>query len=636
MGDKKKKVKFNMAIWLALTAIYLFVFYKNNNYSLQDYFAFIELAFLICFAYYEYKNINIIFLYLALVDYIFMEANAMRQIVFDGNVSAVVLNIFIYFLCFRLLYLCINSFRLSIVIVQIVIDLLGIVNYYLLVFRGRALYYSDIFSLKTAMKVVDQYQLSIEWHLAVECTALWILIFVIFVSVKQKNEKGIDNIKVRVFKIIGVIMLAGLIYNENTLAVMGYKVYWFSHVPSNGFALGVVMQGENYKINKTDSYAISEIKDLSNTYKANAKQEDLPDVIVVMNESFSDLSVIGDINTNEDYMPFFRSLADNCIKGNLFVSVKAGNTANTEYEFLTGDSMSFYNYGQVVYNSYINNYIKSHVSRMNNLGYNTEAIHSYYKTAWNRVQVYNMMGFDNKYFLDDMDSDVGDWLRGFPSDRFTYNQLESRYEKQNKNFIFCVTVQNHGGYDNAEWKNQQKIWLEGEDRGKYPLTEQYLSLIKESDEALEELIDYYKKIDKKVILCFFGDHQPGIEQEFYEQLYGKKLTELSIEEQQKGYITPFLIWANYDIDSKNIDKMSVNYLYSYLCKVAGIPMSSYDNYLLNLYEKYPVINSLGAIDNNCNYYIQSDLGQIREIQEYYNIIYNQIIDTKNTVDVFFK
>ena len=38
------------------------------------------------------------------------------------------------------------------------------------------------------------------------------------------------------------------------------------------------------------------------------KKEELPNIIVAMNESFSDLNVLGDFTTNEDYMPYLHSL----------------------------------------------------------------------------------------------------------------------------------------------------------------------------------------------------------------------------------------------------------------------------------------------------------------------------------------
>ena len=49
--------------------------------------------------------------------------------------------------------------------------------------------------------------------------------------------------------------------------------------------------------------------------------------------------MLGDFTTNEDYMPYLHSLqngAENTVTGYLNVSVCGGNTANTEFEFLTG------------------------------------------------------------------------------------------------------------------------------------------------------------------------------------------------------------------------------------------------------------------------------------------------------------
>lgn len=38
---------------------------------------------------------------------------------------------------------------------------------------------------------------------------------------------------------------------------------------------------------------------------------------------------------------------------------------------------------------------------------------------------------------------------------------------------------------------------------------QYFSLIKLSDQALEQLIDYFSGADEKTVIVFFGDHQPS-------------------------------------------------------------------------------------------------------------------------------
>ena len=59
-----------------------------------------------------------------------------------------------------------------------------------------------------------------------------------------------------------------------------------------------------------------------------------------MNETFSDLNVVNKIKTNKEVMPFINSLSENTIKGHMLVSVFGGGTSNSEYEFLTGNSVS--------------------------------------------------------------------------------------------------------------------------------------------------------------------------------------------------------------------------------------------------------------------------------------------------------
>ena len=107
-------------------------------------------------------------------------------------------------------------------------------------------------------------------------------------------------------------------------------------------------------------------------------KERLPNIIVVMNEAFSDLSVLGDFTTNEDYMPFLHKLQkgyENTITGNLTVSVCGGNTANSEFEFLTGHTMDFFPVGSIPYQQYIKGELPSIVNQLEKLGYLTYGLH---------------------------------------------------------------------------------------------------------------------------------------------------------------------------------------------------------------------------------------------------------------------
>ncbi|MBR5473037.1 MAG: hypothetical protein IKU82_03515, partial [Clostridia bacterium] len=130
----------------------------------------------------------------------------------------------------------------------------------------------------------------------------------------------------------------------------------------------------------------------------------------------------------------------------------------------------------------------------------------------------------------------------------------------------------------------------------------------------------------------------NIETNFVAEVMGvKDINDLSIQDEQKRYTTPFFIWANYDIEEKQIDKLSVNYLSSYLLDVADVKLTDYNKYLLKLSETLPVIDTVGYIDANNNYYKWSDKSEYTEIlSEYEKIQYNNIFDSEHkNNDIFF-
>ena len=106
--------------------------------------------------------------------------------------------------------------------------------------------------------------------------------------------------------------------------------------------LNFVAQIRRMKLSEPDDYSVRELNDLYSEYGFDESEDNFkPNIIVVMNESFSDLSVLSPELTNEGYMPYFNSLTEDVIKGYAYVSTIGGGTSNSEYEFLTGNSMAF-------------------------------------------------------------------------------------------------------------------------------------------------------------------------------------------------------------------------------------------------------------------------------------------------------
>lgn len=388
---------------------------------------------------------------------------------------------------------------------------------------------------------------------------------------------------------------------------------------------------------------------------ARLREGQVPDIIVIMNETFSDLRVLGKLSTNQDYLPFVRSLTKNTIKGNLYMPVNGAGTSNSEFEFLTGNSMAFLTGGSNAYELYIKNKLPSLARTLADQGYSRTAYHTYYKESWKRNSVYPLLGFENFYALEDiLDTEtVNDYknndisffdfeqrinmqhpgenvlLRRFVSDSYDYKVLEKMYEERDKDrpfFLFNVTMQNHGGYDLSYSNFNQQVQLTSTDKF-YPKANRYLSLIYESDKAFKELLDYYSKSSRPTMIVMFGDHQPSIEDEFVESLLGDSISDLTVSQNQKRFITPFIIWTNYKSQSGYIDKMSVNYLSTLVLQQAGLQKTQFNDYLSALYRHMPVIDTTGYITSDNKYYTYDDQTQYTEtLDQYKKIEYNYLFD----------
>ena len=209
---------------------------------------------------------------------------------------------------------------------------------------------------------------------------------------------------------------------------------------------------------------------------------------------------------------------------------------------------------------------------------------------------------------------------GLTSDRSSYDQVIYEYEHRDKDtplFLFNVTIQNHGGYEDEDYETTVEI---EEAPGEFPQAEQYLSLTKKSDEALEYLIDYFSQQEDPVVILFFGDHWPNLESEFLTMLLGEDSESLSFENTMREYEVPFLIWANYDLEGEEVEAVSLNYLSGLLLRAAGLEGTDYTNYLENLRDTLPVITAMGVMDYEGNWYRNGEATPYDDLLNEYNIL----------------
>jgi hypothetical protein len=280
--------------------------------------------------------------------------------------------------------------------------------------------------------------------------------------------------------------------------------------------------------------------------------------------------------------------------------------------------------------------------------YHTIAFHPYYSSGYNRQSVYDLIGFDEKVFYDDFSK--MDQLRGLVTDKKDFDDMIKMYEDHKKSkpdeplFIFNVTIQNHGGYSNNKVYFKDPVEITSFDS--VQALDNYISLIRTTDDALRDFIGYFEKQKDPVIVLFYGDHQPSFDADATEQLTEHSIYKDPAMQKLSRYIVPYFIWANYDIGSSDkiheggltgeYNQMSMNYLGSYVLKYAGVKLPDYTRYLLKLHEDVPAVTALGYWDNTGKHFENSVTSALTEqLTGLKNVSYNLLLDHKDKLDDYF-
>ena len=569
------------------------------------------------------------------------------------NPGEFLLNVLVYYLFFGILYLIFVSRKAAVTIGTIFFFVVGLANYYVLSFKGSPIVPSDIMSATTAAGVAGNYDYTIQPVFVWNALLLLLYLAVLWRCPMRKKTGWQKRLIMGCVIVLSVGVLGYFVVEERTLRSVGIKNNVWDQkkgYAKNGFFFGFVLNMNSLVQEKPDDYSVEAAEDIAARYEeqfANEEEKkdgrlmtedgEKPNVIAIMNEAFSDLSVVGDFTTNQDYMPFIHNLKENTIQGHLYMSIFGSGTCNSEFEFLTGNTMAFLQNGIIAYTQVVKDKLPNLTYTLKQQGYKGNlALHPYLASGWNRPEVYGYMGFEHFYSESDFTNPL--MYRKYISDQSNMEKIISLYEeRKNKSkpfYLFNVTMQNHGGFNKSYENFTNDVQIT--DNHKNEQAEQYLSLVKKTDEAFQYLVEYFSQVDEPTIIVMFGDHQPAVTTRFYDSLFGKSSDELTEEELMKKYQTPFIIWANYDIEETTIDKMSANYLSAYVLQEAGLKMTPYQKFLMKLYKKLPVISAMGAYDKDGYYYESAKETPYEDmVQEYQILQYNNLIDTEHTVNSFF-
>ena len=573
------------------------------------------------------------------------------------------LNLIIYAIFFIILIILFRKINIASSALCYLFIILAMVNYYVMEFRGEPFQLLDIVGMGTAAEVVGEYSFKIKLMLGIPL--IYALVFGEFVLKFQKLELGKKSRKNTAarFGVLAVIVITlcftirpilqkldavtlwqiNRIYKEQGyISSLVKEIKYFYIEQPEGYSVGKTVElaqeiedGENI-VSETDKSESEESVD--NTAADTSETVTPKNIILIMNESLTDFENVGEIKSNVEILPYIRSLNKNVKHGQLHVPTFGAGTARSEYEALTGNSMSFLPSGSVPYQLYVRDPEYGLADILKSQGYYTIAMHPNKAHNWNRASVYPCMGFDEFISLENWGEEHRELLRNYVSDKATFEKIISLYEEKDadeKLFTFCVTMQNHGGYtveDRAGFEPTVKLGYDTE----YPLAETYLSLARESDSAFKELLEYFEKVDEPTMIVMFGDHWPKIEEEFMAKLLGGNRQSLGLVESQQSYTTPYVIWTNYPSETVEED-FSANYLGSYMLQLAGLEMPGYNQFLMNLKEQLPIIGVGAVCDKDGNWYANDALpDDYKKLMTDYNILeYNNQFEKKDVIESLF-
>ncbi len=537
---------------------------------------------------------------------LFFALETMLQNPFAVRVPIIFLNIVINFAVLLFLSALFANHKIAVYVYTGILWIFGLTNYLVIAFRSTPLMPWDIYSARTALHVVDNYKMTFTKNFIISCILFITIILLCHFSARIKHTKTAKRILV----LASVLLLFfTLQYCRSDKAVKTYRlntILFNSKVMSerNGHLLNFVFCTRYLDVEKPENYQTGKAAEILAENKPigqSVEPEVKPDIVVIMDESFSDLQNLKEFTTNQDYLPFYRSFEQNTKKGILYASVIGGNTATSEFEFLTGMSMGFLPSGSIAYLQFIHSPISSLVSYLESFNYQTTAMHPYYKSGWNREKVYEYFGFDqvkfNKEFIHQ------EKVRNYISDQALFDEILLELEnKEQPQFIFSISMQNHGGYTDLFDNFTPDVAVTSEQSS--PALDQYLSLLKKTDEALKNFIQQISQRQKPTIVLFFGDHQPN---DYTVSPLTQGMPQDLLQENRRK--ADYVLWANFPL--KGNDSMpspigndvsgndtSINYLALDLLEQAGLPLDNWYQLLANTRIEYPILDDAFYFDQN--------------------------------------
>ncbi|MEC0212482.1 LTA synthase family protein [Paenibacillus ehimensis] len=550
------------------------------------------------------------------------------------------LNALIVFLVFALIYCMIGSLVLSAGMSALLLSFVSLISYFKVKLIGEPFFPWDIFLNKESMNILPLVTtrtalVRIGLVFAVVAVIFLFRLWVPRLSLRPATRVVLGALCVFALYSFGVrAPWTGTLLDRAGVN----EIVWNQqeNYGTNGLSLAFTMNVKNTIVPKPPGYSeptmaslAESLNEMVGTSTANAASGVKPNVIFIMNEAFWDPTLLPNVTFSEDPVPTVHRLQQESTSGYLLSPQFGGGTSNVEFEVLTGQSMSFLPAGSVPYQQYISKPIPSMASYFKGLGYKSAAIHSYEGWFWNREAVYKHMGFDSFLSKDGFRNPEyrGDFIADDEVSKSIIKEVEAN---DNPTFIYAVTMQNHGPYDDHRYGSDNPIKVQGalDDTARDTL-ETYVHGARDADRSLQLLIDHFDQSGEPTVIVFYGDHLPmlGYDYDVYVQsgfIPTAKSDQWSLEELKRMHSVPFVMWSNFDLPKEQVPVLSNSFLSAYVLDRLQMEKPAALAYNAELSKKTPGLLRNLVIDSDGQMFTSVPASAAADVEKYRELQYDEM------------
>jgi len=338
-----------------------------------------------------------------------------------------------------------------------------------------------------------------------------------------------------------------------------------------------------------------------------------PNVIIILSESFWDVTNLSKIKYSEDPIKNIRKDIKSSFKSPSF----GGGTANVEFELLTGLSNYFLK-GTTPYSSQIiNRPIPTLFTLFKDQGYLTTVIHPYLSSMYNRKTVYKNFSLDNFISIENLSGykNIGPYVSDESFNEELIKQLNSVNQSQ---LIFGISMQNHVVFEPNNYSKNLITFQSPLSSKENSILQSYVNGISLTDQYYSDFKKELDKIKKPTIILLFGDHLTSLGEGF--DIYQK--SGFDTNDEDKLHSTPIAVWANYPINITLPQNISPSFLSVEILKLANITPKYQFSFLDSLFKEGTTLNTYSE-----NKFSQDQLKNYELIQ--YDLVFGKQYLLKN-------